>query len=553
MMPLPRYTASVISKTLIQCAVLLLLFFASCQRSTDEGKQVFRYNEDGPLTSLDPAFARTQGNTWIVNQLFNGLVQLDANMQVQPCIAQRWTIDETHTVYTFYLRNDVHFHTDDYCHGRKVTAQDFLYSFRRILNKSLASPGAWVFAAVQKDSAGEPTGFEVPNDSVFIIRLKKPFSPFLPLLTQSYCCVLPHESVEHWGKEFRSHPVGTGPFCFYLWDEGVRLILHKNTNYFETDSTGYTLPYLDAVSVSFMDNKLAAFLSFTKGELDFFNGLESSYKDEVLQKNGMLKPSYEKRFVLQSVPYLNTEYIGFLVDDTSTFARSEAVSNKAFRKAINFAINRDELVTYLRNNIGTPGTSGFTPEGFPLLDAKHITGYFYSPDSAAYYMKLSGLQGKTIELPLYTTQQYLDIAVLLQNQLSKIGVRIKIEVNQSSFNRALINKGKALFFRASWIADYPDPENFLGLFYSRNYCPNGPNYTHFNNAEYDALYEKSVAETSDSVKYACFGAMEQILLREAPVVTLFYDKTFRLLQKNISGLQANALNIPVLKYVRKEK
>lgn len=531
---------------------MLILFLSSCHTDTPDNRQVFRYNEDGPLTSLDPAFARTQGNTWIIQQLFNGLVQLDAGMQVQPCIARSWTIDETHTVYTFYLRNDVHFHTDDYCQGRKVTAHDFLYSFSRILDKSLASPGAWVFGVVLKDSTGAPVGFEAPNDSVFIIRLKKPFSPFLPLLTQSYCSVVPHESVEHWGKEFRNHPVGTGPFQFFLWDEGIKLILHKNPSYFETDSNGICLPYLDAVSVSFMDNKLAAFLAFTKGELDFFNGLESNYKDEILQKNGLLKPAYAQRFELQTVPYLNTEYLGFLVDDTSAFARSSVVSNRDFRKAMSYAVNREELVTYLRNNIGTPATAGFTPAGFPMLDAKKIQGYTYNPDSAACYMKAAGLAGKTIELPLYTTQQYLDIAVLLQNQLSKIGVKIKIEVNQSSFNRALINKGKALFFRASWIADYPDPENFMGLFYSRNYCPDGPNYTHIKNNDYDALYEKTVAETNDSLKYAYVASMEKIILGEAPVITLFYDKTFRLLQKNISGLQPNVLNIPVLKYVRKK-
>jgi peptide/nickel transport system substrate-binding protein len=167
-------------------------------------------------------------------------------------------------------------------------------------------------------------------------------------------------------------------------------------------------------------------------------------------------------------------------------------------------------------------------------------------------MKLAGLFNKKTELPLYTIQQYLDIAVLLQNQLEKIGVHLKIEVNQNSFNRGLINKGMAVFFRASWIADYPEPENFLGVFYSHNFCPDGPNYTHFKSPEFDALYEQAVREPSDSLRYIAYAKMENIVMANAPVVTLFYDKTFRLLQKNISGLKANPQNILELKYTRKE-
>ncbi len=511
---------------------------------------VFRYNEDGQLTSLDPAFARTQPNTWLINQLFNGLVQMNEKMQIMPCIAKSWEVNEEKTNYTFHLRNDVHFHQDTYSKGRAVTANDFKYSFERLLDKKLASPGAWVLAMVDREAT--EGGFEAKNDTTFIIKLKQPYSPFLKLLTQSYCAVVPHESVSMWGKDFRSHPVGTGPFEFFLWDEGVKLILHKNKTYFESDSVGTKLPYLDAVSISFIDNKLAAFLAFTKGDLDFFNGLESNFKDEVLHKDGTLKAKYLHQFILQSNPYLNTEYMGFLVDDTSALVKENATGDVNFRKAISFAINRNALVSYLRNNIGTPANRGFTPTGFPLLDEKNIVGYPFNLDSANYYMQQAGLQNKKTELPLYTVQQYLDMAVLIQNQLAKIGVVLKIEVNQNSFNRGLINKGRALFFRASWIADYPDPENYLGVFYSRNFCPDGPNYTHFKNKEYDALYEKVVQETNDRMLYNYYAEMENILIANAPVVTLFYDKTFRLIQNNIRGVLPNAQNILILKYAQKE-
>ncbi len=530
---------------------ILMLIICSCNMDLHNNKNVFRYNEDGQLTSLDPAFARTQPNTWLVNQIFNGLVQMGDRLEVLPCIARYWELDETQTIYSFHLRNDVQFHYDDYCKGRIVTAQDFKYSFERLTDKKLASPGAWALAMVMKDKEKNSIGFEAPNDSLFIIKLKQPYAPFLRLLTQSYCCVVPRESVLHWGNDFRNHPVGTGPFTFFLWDEGVKLILHKNKNYFEKDSLGKPLPHLDAVSISFIDNKLAAFLAFTKGELDFFNGLESNFKDEVLHKDGTLKPKYKDKFTLQSVPYLNTEYLGFLADDTSSLAKSSAVSDINFRKAVSFAINRNELVSYLRNNIGTAASRGFTPLGFPLLDQFKVQGYSYNLDSANYYMKKAGLDNKKTILPLYTIQQYLDIAVLLQNQLSKIGIDLKIEVNQNSFNRGLMNKGKALFFRASWIADYPDPENFLGVFYSKNFCPDGPNYTHFKDAQFDSLYERSVSETNDSLKYIDYARMEKIIISKAPVVSLFYDKTFRLIQNNIGDMHPNPQNMLILKHAYK--
>jgi oligopeptide transport system substrate-binding protein len=530
------------------CGFVFVAFYSSSCTDRHAGNtHVFRYNEDGQLTSLDPAFARTQPNTWLVNQLYNGLVQMDDSMHVVPSVAKGWEIDASKTVYTFHLRNDVYFHQDEFCKGRVARAADFKYSFERLLDPRVASPGAWALGMV----ASGNNRFEAPDDTTLIIRLKQPYSPFLSLLTQSYCCVVPRESVEHWGKDFRNHPVGTGPFVFFLWDEGVKLILHKNKNYFEKDKDGSALPHLDAVSLSFIDNKLAAFLAFTKGELDFFNGLESNFKDEVLNKDGTLKPKYTGKFTLQSVPYLNTEYMGFLVDDTSSLAKASPASNVYFRKAVNFAINRNEIVSYLRNNIGTPATRGFTPTGFPLLDQEQITGYSFNPDSAMYYMRLSGWEGKA-ELPLFTIQQYLDIAVLVQNQLARIGIKVKIEVNQNSFNRGLINKGSALFFRASWVADYPDPENYLSVFYSPNFCPAGPNYTHFKSKEFDILYDKAVRETNDTLKFTYYAQMENIVTSQAPVVSLFYDKTFRLVQNNVQGFNPNSQNFLVLKYARKD-
>ena len=193
-------------------------------------RSVFKYNSDNGITSLDPAFARTQDNIWAVSQLFNGLVQLDSQLLIAPCIARKWEVTADGLVYRFYLRNDVFFHKDKALKNgssRNVTASDFVYSFNRIMDEATASPGAWIFN--DKVTANP---FVAINDSTLEIRLKKPFPPFLGLLTMPYCFAIPKEAIDKYGKDFGRHPVGTGPFMFSRWNEEVKLIFLKNPNYF---------------------------------------------------------------------------------------------------------------------------------------------------------------------------------------------------------------------------------------------------------------------------------------------------------------------------------
>jgi ABC-type transport system substrate-binding protein len=167
---------------------LTLLLLAACSGHRHDDKQIFRYNESAGIATLDPAFAKDQSIIWGCRQLYNGLIQLDTNLQVQPCIAKRWDISNDGLRYTFTLRNDVRFHN-----GRTVTAHDFAYSFHRIVDPSVASPGAWIF--------GDVEDFLAIDDTTFAIRLKEPFAPFLSMLGMVYCSVVPREVVEQYGKD----------------------------------------------------------------------------------------------------------------------------------------------------------------------------------------------------------------------------------------------------------------------------------------------------------------------------------------------------------------
>ena len=510
---------------------LFLLFLLSCGVPTqDENLSIFRYNQASGIGSLDPAFAKDQATIWACNQLFNGLVQLNENLEVIPSIAKSWEISEDAKRYTFHLRKDVSFHNHELLKGnRKVVASDFTYSFNRLRSKELASPGAWVLANTES--------YHATNDSTFEVQLKNPFPPFLGLLSMQYCSVVPKEIVEN--TNFREHPIGTGPFHFQYWKEGVKLVFRKNPNYFEKQN-GEQLPFLDAVAITLIKDKQAAFLEFLKGNLDFISGIDASYKDEVLYRDGTLNKKYKGKIILNTQPYLNTEYLGFLMEDALPLK---------IRQAINYGFDRVKMLKYLRNNIGTPALQGFVPKGLPSF-SENLKGYNYNPEKAKQLITESNFDLNT-EIILSTTSSYLDLCEYIQHALAEIGVKVRVEVSPPSTHRQMVATSKLTFFRGSWIADYADAENYLALFYSKNFCPDGPNYTHFTNTEFDNLYEKASQETNDSMRYELYIEMDELIIQEAAIVPLYYDRVLRFTQPNISGFNSNAMNLLDLKRVRK--
>jgi len=198
----------------------------SCRSDSTDGKSVFCYNESNGITTLDPAFSRDIEVMWATNQLFDGLVELDSHMKVIPCVAKRWEISDDGKDYQFHLRNDVYFHSSPLfadTSGRQVVASDFVFSFNRLLDPALACPASWIFSSVDRSNHG---GFEATNDSTLVIHLKEAFQPFLGMLSMQYCNVVPKEVVEHYGPDFREHPIGCGPFRFAFWYENIALVMH---------------------------------------------------------------------------------------------------------------------------------------------------------------------------------------------------------------------------------------------------------------------------------------------------------------------------------------
>ena len=522
--------------------IMLFLFSCSQKQEEDRSHMVFRYNEYGSITSLDPAFSRNLPNIWATTHMFNSLVQLNDDLEIIPDLAEQWTISSDGLVYEFRIREDVFFHQHPAfgkSKTRKVNASDFAFSLKRLLDPQLASPGGWVLQNVER--------IEAKNDQLLIITLKQPFPAFLGLLSMRYCSVVPKEIVTKTEGNFRKNPIGTGPFAFKYWEEDVKLVLRKNPLYFERDDLGLSLPYLESISISFVPDKQSEFMLFLQEKLDILNTLDNSYKDELLTQQGTLTEKYKEKINLQKGPYLNTEYLGFYLDSPSPVIKSPLI-----REAINIGFDRKKMMIYLRNNIGFIGNKGFIPKGLSGHPKEVVLKY--QPEKAAELVKTFEKEtGFKAEITLATDANYIDLCEYIQRELQKIGISIKVDMMPPATLKQARSKGKLEMFRSNWIADYPDAENYLSLFYSKNFSPTGPNYTHFYSPTFDSLYENSFFINDAQKRGEIYQSMDSLVMSKHPLIPLYYDQVLRFSHKNVLGLNLNPVNVLKLKKIRKTK
>lgn len=523
-----------------------------CTRTPQRHPGVFRYNESAGLQSLDPAQARTLEPMWVVDQLFDGLVELASDLSIQPSLAASWSVTEGGREYRFVLRDDARFAPTPAVPGleggRRVTAQDVVFSLNRLRDPAVASAGGWILEPL--DEAAEGGGMEARGLDTVIFRLKEPFPPFLGLLSTAYANVVAPEAVAHFGADFRANPVGSGPFKLAWWVEDVACVLHPNEVYWEQDEAGRQLPYLQAVHIDFASDMGAEFHGLIQGKYDFMSGLHPAYLEELLTPEGTLNAAYSDQIRMETIPFLKTDYIGVLVDPELPTSAGHPLLDRRVRQALSWATDRQAIATHLRRGAVLP-TERFTPPTLPGIKG-HAAPRFDLAAAQDLLAEAGHPGGAGIPpIALSTTSDYADLCAALQHQWSALGLQVTVDVLSPATQRERVAKGEALLFRKSWLADYPDAENFLGLFLQRNLAPAGPNYTHFVDPGYEQLFAEALTAPNDSARLARYTQMDSIVAHELPVIPLFHDRVTHFIRNDVRGWPIHPVNRLDLRRVHK--
>jgi peptide/nickel transport system substrate-binding protein len=509
-----------------------MILLIGCTESLDLDDKILHYNQSNNITSLDPVFAKSMNNIWAVDHIYNGLVQFDDDMNIVPDVAHSWDVDSSGTMYTFHLNTSIRFHDDPiFPKYRYLKASDVVYSFNRLIDDKVNSPGSWVM----KGRVADDMPFVSLDDSTFVLRLRKPFPPMLGILTMQYCSIVAQEAVEGYGDDFRKKGLGTGPFMVKNWKENQGLFLTSWSGFKDWNDRRSEL---DGLRISFMADRKTALMELLSGKLNLISGMDATYKAILLDENGRIQARHRDKIDLKKAPFLNTEYLGINLERAQR--TNSPLANREFRQALNLALDKSLLVSSLRSNFGTPANHGFIPDGINFSDGE-LEGYDYNLKRARESLEACNCDYSSSSIVLYTNSDYLDICLFAANQWSKIGVKVDVELLESSLLRDRMRKGELTFFRASWIGDYPDPETFLTVFYGSNPAP--PNYTRFNNTDFDSLYQEAMRISDVDHRNEIYRSMDSLIIAEAPVILLFYDETMVLTSKDVKGVSRNAFNL----------
>lgn len=550
--------------------IILMIGFTGCgKKSGDDGLVELKggikgggimiTNENENIRGLDPVGINDVVSHHVGHQLFDLLIDLDTNLQIIPMLARRWEISPDGLTYTFHLRNDVVFH-DNACFpggkGRKFVAEDVRYSLTRVLDTRTGSLGFdfyknYVAGASEFNDeitrsiteSREPklkdvSGYKAVDDTTFQIKLTKPFAPFIYYMCLGFAYIVPKEAVERYGKDFFQNPVGTGPFIFENWTPDLELNMKRNPNYWDKDSFGNSIPYLSGVKFRFIKDLSQQLLEYKNGNIYDSYRIPNELFKTIVNDDKTLTPEYSK-FVIQRKTALATQYYGFLVT-------SKTFSDVKVRQAFNYAIDRDKILKYvMQGSASDPAIYGLVPPVTPNYDAKKIKGYSFDLQKAKQLMSDAGYPGGKgfPEVTLNINEgggRNTQIAEAVQDMLKEIGVTVKLQLLQFAQHLDNIDAGRTDFYRLGWNADYPDPETFLNLFYGKN-VPANPkdkspiNSFRYKNAKFDELFERAIATTDIKERNRLYEEAEQIAVNDAPMLFLYYDEDWRLVQPFVRG------------------
>jgi oligopeptide transport system substrate-binding protein len=522
----------------------------------------FRLNETEYIKNLYPHSIVDVYSYRVASQIYEGLFKFDhTSLKVVNSLAESYTIDDTHTVYTIKLKKGVLFH-DDECFeggkGRELKANDIKYCFTKLCTQDRNNQGFSVFYGILKGAkeyydaskggnnpSTEIAGIKVIDDYTILFTLEKPNSLFLTHLARPQTFIFPKEAYDKYGMEMRIKCVGTGAYKLAQVDDDIAIILKKNPNYHGKDKFGNQLPFLDAINIQFIKDKKTELFEFKKGNLDMMYRLPTDYIIEILEETTTDTEGKYSKYELQREPEMQTQLFAFNTQ-TGIFANADV------RKAFSYAIDREKILDFVLNGEGyAAGLHGITPPSFSDYDITKIPGYVYNPDSARYFLKKAGFaQGKNFPKVVLDFnaegERHTNVALEVQKQLKDV-LNVDLDFNMvpiAQITEKCIS-GNFQLIRLSWAADYPSPENFLWMWGSKDVPAEGgssyPNIPRYVNKKYDELYEKALNAPNDMEALKYFMQSESLAMRDAPILVLWYDEGYRLLQSKVRNFPNNPM------------
>ncbi len=544
-----------------------------------DGSEVVAYSRTDRIRGLDPATSGEVSSSLAISRIYEGLLQYDylaRPYKVIPALAETMPdVSADGLTYTFKIRKGIYFQ-DDPCFpggkGRELVAADFSYSIKRIADVKNISSGFWAYNnritginAFHEASKRSGTtnydmdvkGLKVLDPYTLQIHLKAPYPQLLYVLTMHYAFAVPREAVEYYGKKFVNHPVGTGPYKLVEWRRNSRIEFERNPKWTETGrvetyptrgtpeqieagmlrDAGKTIPFDDRIIQYVVDDTSTSWMMFLSGQLDL-SIISPDNWDAVVMPDKSLNSALETRGIkLVSSPYTAVYYMGFNWDDPvvgSSDDPAQDLRNRKLRQALSCAYEFDQMNQFMNNRlfpvngpIPTPLAGNLTepsPYRFSLEKAKNLLAEAGYPDG------IDSKTGRRLELNIElgsadtNTRQSME---LMADMFRKIGVVLRANYNTWPAFIEKMNRRQAQIFRLAWVADYPDAENFLALFSSKNASP-GPNHSNYRNAEIDRLYEKIRIMPDSPERTAIYEHMARIIVEDAPWIFMYQPMSFAL-------------------------
>lgn len=527
---------------------------------------LFRMNISEDVRSIFPHNIVDASAFNIMNQVYEGLVRTDRETgEILPALAERYEVSADGKTYRFHIRKGVKFHEDRIFEGGKpaeLTAEDVAYCFRRLC-EPYGSNQLYTFVidiikgarkhyekggAAAKAAKG-PEGIRVTSEGVLEIELEFPVPNFLTVLTHPCCWIFPKD-IYKYGKEIDNWAVGTGPFRVRTVKMNDVIIMERNPDYWQKDAHGNSLPYLDAIKCNFIQGDRAQTGAFFDGHLDLI--LQVPFEEI-----GAIEAASEKGdgagFQILTSPGLRVEYYGFQ-------HRSPVYGNEYVRQAFNYAIDRQYLVDSVLSGYGVPANAGFIPAAMPGFDDRAEAGFLFSPDTAQMLLKKAGYSEEN-PFPVVTIQlndgneTALRVADEIQRMLTThLGLTVELAVISRDRHYDEIENGNVEFWRDGWIADYPDPENFLKLFHGKLVPEDSVkasylNTVRFKDPVFDGFFESAVREQDKALRTSLFRQADHQIIERAAVIPLYYEKWIWLASPRVRGLRSASMGELELKSV----